>query len=43
MCWPYWGEAEEMPEEMGKVCEEGFQSTTWKGTYTYVSFNDAAP
>ena len=31
MCWPCWGEAGKVPEEMGKVCEEGFQSTVWKG------------
>ena len=28
---PHWGEVEYMSEEMGKLCEEIFQSTVWKG------------
>ena len=31
MCWPFWKEAGEVPEEMGNVCEEGFQSAVRKG------------
>ena len=31
VCRPHWEESEDMPEEMGKLCEEGFQKTAWKG------------
>ena len=31
VCRPHWEESGDMPEEMGKMCEEDFQKTTWKG------------
>ena len=34
MCWPYWGCAGEVPEKMGKLCEEGIQNAAWKSTRT---------
>ena len=30
-----------MPEEVGKLCEEGFQITTWKGMYVYISIRQS--
>ena len=33
MCWAYWKETGEVPEEMGKVCEGCLQRPVWKGTY----------
>ena len=38
MRWSYWGASGEVPEEVGQLRQEGFQSTAWKGTHipTYV-------
>ena len=32
-----------MPEEVGKLCEEGFQITAWKGIYmcTYIGIRQS--
>ena len=47
MCWPHWGEIWGMPEEVGKLCEEGFQITAWKGIcvhrYKTLLFDESIP
>ena len=30
-----------MPEEVGKLCEEGFQITAWKGIYVYIGIRQS--
>ena len=30
-----------MPEEVGKLCEEGFQITAWKGMYAYIGIRQS--
>ena len=30
-----------MPEEVGKLCEEGFQITAWKGIYMYIGIRES--
>ena len=30
-----------MPEEVGKLCEEGFQITAWKGIYMYIGIRQS--
>ena len=36
-----------MPDKVGKLCEEGFQITTWKGIYVYIGirvlFDESMP
>ena len=40
MCWAYWKETGEVPEEMGKVREGCLQRPVWKGTYV-INLNEA--
>ena len=30
-----------MPEEVGTLCEEGFQITAWKGIYMYIGIRQS--
>ena len=30
-----------MPDKVGKLCEEGFQITAWKGIYVYISIRQS--